>query len=72
MIVYIVELEDLKWSSKKLWGEFPDIYPDLAAAEKILKCTPSTPSKPIWNAEFYGFDVSKIEIVPYKFDRIDL
>lgn len=63
-------MEDLKWSSKKLWGEFPDIYPTRKAAERMLKSTPALPSKPVWNAKFYGLEVSKIEIVPYKFERI--
>ncbi len=64
-------MEDLKWSSKKLWGEFPDIYPDLKAAEKMLKGTPSKPSLPIWNAKFFGQAVDKIVIVAYDFTEIE-
>jgi len=74
MIVYVIRLGDETWSFNKGWSKadktLPAIYPDLKAAEKALKGTPAKPSKPIWNAEFYGQDVSKIEIVPFTFEEV--
>ena len=74
MIVYVIRYEDKVWSYNKGWTEevnnLPAIYPDLKTAEKVLKGTPSKPSKPIWNAEFWSWDISKIEIVPFNFNEV--
>ena len=74
MIVYVIRLGDETWSFNKGWRKeaevLPAIYPDLKTAEKALKGTPSKPSMPIWNAEFYGCDVNKIEIVPFTFEEV--
>jgi len=64
----------LYWSFNKGWAEegenLPAIYPDEKAAQKALKSTPSKASKPIFTAEFWGWDTSKIEIVPFNFEEM--
>lgn len=74
MIVYVIRLEDKVWSFNKGWTEeadnLPAIYPDLEAAQKVLKSTPAKPSKPIFNAEFWGWDTNKIDIVAFNFDEV--
>lgn len=73
MLVYVIRLDDKIWAPKGWAPEadtLPTIYPDLKAAEKMLKSTPAKPSKPIWNAEFWGWDPDKIEIVEFNFDEV--
>jgi len=74
MIVYVIRLEDKVWSFNKGWTEeatsLPAIYIDLKAAQKALKSTPSKPSKPVWTAEFWGWDTNKIDIIAFNFDEV--
>lgn len=70
MIVYVIKSSAGEfWSSKKLWNEFPDIFPTVELAERCIKGTPSNPGKPGWYLRFYNVDAT-IEIVPYKLEMV--
>ena len=60
MKAYVIEADGKFWGSNNVWNGLPDLYPEIAAAEKVLKR-----NSPLIHAEYHDINPCDIKIVEY-------